>query len=63
MGEKAPPFSISNSASMESGSVTHCKNLTYNQKHAENILCKSKDTLKAPDKIAAKRNSVINNFV
>lgn len=48
MGKKAPPFSIQNSASMESGSVTHCKNLTYNQKHAGSILCKSKGTLKAP---------------
>lgn len=41
---------------MESVSVTHCKNLTYNQKHAEKMLNRSKDPLNAADKIGAKRN-------
>lgn len=38
-------------------------NLTYNQKPAEKMLCKSKDILKAPEKIATKRNPVIHYFV
>lgn len=56
MGKKVPPSSIWNSASMESVSVTHCKNLTYNQKRAEKMLNRSKDPLNAAAQIGAKRN-------
>ena len=63
MSKRAPPSSIWNSVAMRSIGVSHFKNPTYNQKHPEKIPYKSKDILKAPDKITAKRKPIINNFV